>query len=150
MKVISFEEMYGFRFATLSLRLVDYPAEEAFDAKVMLDTLHENTPSLSDEKEKALLAAVQGDYADITSTAQRWEKLKKDPYLNALQIKFAYALTCHKAQGGQWPAVFIEQGYIKEDQIGEESYVRWLYTAVTRASKQLFFVNFHERFFRNV
>ena len=77
----------------------------------------------------------------------RWEKLRKDPYLNALQIKFAYALTCHKAQGGQWPMVFVDQGYIKEEQISEESYVRWLYTAVTRATKQLFFVNFHERFF---
>ena len=150
MKVISFEDMYGFRFATLSLRLVDYPATEAFDARVILDTLHENSPSLSEEKEKSLLAAVQEDYADISSASQRWEKLRKDPYLNALQIKFAYALTCHKAQGGQWPAVFIEQGFVKEDQIGQESYVRWLYTAVTRASKQLFFVNFHERFFGNV
>ncbi|MCA6073889.1 AAA family ATPase [Fulvivirga sp. 1062] len=150
MKIVSFEEMHGLRYATLMLRLVDYPTEESFEAKVILDTLYEDTPSLSKEKEEALYQLVSEEYADIPSRRERREMIKKDPYLNALQVKFAYALTCHKSQGGQWNAVFVDQGYIKEEQSVEESYVRWLYTAVTRATDQLFLVNFHQNFFNSV
>lgn len=146
MKIISFEEIYGHRFATLLLRLVDYPAEEAFEAKVMLDTLYLETPSLPHEMERKLYEEVQVDYGEMTMTERKMQ-LRKDPYLNALQIKFAYALTCHKSQGGQWPAVFVEQGYINEENITDDAYVRWLYTAVTRATNELFLVNFHPQFF---
>jgi exodeoxyribonuclease-5 len=86
------------------------------------------------------------DYAHITKKKERLEAIRKDPYLNALQVKFAYALTTHKSQGGQWKAVFVDQGYLKEDQVDAE-YIRWLYTAITRATHELFLVNFHERFF---
>ena len=90
------------------------------------------------------------DYSDLPTKAERRERLRKDPFLNALQVKFAYALTCHKSQGGQWPAVFVDQGYLREEQFSEESYVRWLYTAITRATDQLFLVNFHHSFFNTV
>ncbi len=150
MKIVTFEEMHGIRYATLMLRLVDYPNMEPFEARVMLDTLYEDGPSLSREKEEKLYESVSADYADIPSRAKRREMIKKDPYLNALQVKFAYALTCHKSQGGQWNAVFVDQGFLKEEQYLQESYVRWLYTAVTRATDQLFLVNFHQSFFESV
>jgi exodeoxyribonuclease-5 len=150
MKIVSFEEMHGLRYATLMLRLIDYPGMEPFEAKVILDTLYEDGPALSREKEENLYNSVMEDYADLTTKAERRERLRKDPFLNALQVKFAYALTCHKSQGGQWPAVFVDQGYLREEQFSEESYVRWLYTAITRATDQLFLVNFHPSFFDTV
>ncbi|UII27266.1 AAA family ATPase [Fulvivirga maritima] len=146
MKIVSFEEMYGYRFATLHLRMVDYPTETTFEAKVILDTLHSETPSLTSEQNRELYEAVSEDYQDLASVRERREAIKKDPYMNALQVKFAYALTCHKSQGGQWNAVFVDQGYLKEDGIDAE-YVRWLYTAVTRATDQLFLVNFNKKMF---
>ncbi len=147
MKIISFEELYGFRFANLQLRLLDYPVENSFEARVILDTLYTESPALSQEQNQALYQAVSEDYADLKPKEKR-EALKKDPFLNALQVKFAYAITCHKAQGGQWPIVFVDQGYLTEEQVDKE-YVRWLYTAVTRASQQLFLVNFNKTFFLN-
>lgn len=146
MKIVSFEEMYGFRFATLQLRMVDYPAQTAFEAKVILDTLYTTTPALSEEQNKTLYEAVSEDYSDLSTVKARKEALKTDPYLNALQVKFAYALTCHKSQGGQWNAVFVDQGYLKDDMIDRE-YLRWLYTATTRATDQLFLVNFNKKMF---
>ncbi|MBL3656203.1 ATP-dependent DNA helicase [Fulvivirga sediminis] len=146
MKIVSFEEMYGYRYATLHLRMVDYPTENTFEAKVILDTLHSETPSLTSEQNRELYEAVNKDYEDLASVRERREAIKKDPYMNALQVKFAYALTCHKSQGGQWNAVFVDQGYLKEDGIDAE-YVRWLYTAVTRATDQLFLVNFNKKMF---
>ena len=86
------------------------------------------------------------DYMDIESKTERMKSIKKDPFLNALQVKFAYALTCHKSQGGQWDAVFVDQGYLSEEMV-DQDYLRWLYTAITRASKELFLVNFHQRFY---
>ncbi|MTI19820.1 ATP-dependent endonuclease [Fulvivirga sp. RKSG066] len=145
-KIVSFEEMYGFRFATLQLKLPDYPSETSFEAKVILDTLHTESSALSNEQNKKLYDQVKADYFDLSTKKEIKEALKKDPYLNALQVKFAYALTCHKSQGGQWPAVFVDQGFIKIDEIDRE-YVRWLYTAVTRATTQLFMVNFDQSFF---
>jgi exodeoxyribonuclease-5 len=91
---------------------------------------------------------VAEDYADVADKGERMDLIKKDPYLSALQVKFAYALTCHKSQGGQWEAVFVDQGYLTEEQVDHE-YIRWLYTAVTRATKEVFMVNFHPRFYLN-
>ncbi|MFD2033937.1 ATP-dependent RecD-like DNA helicase [Belliella marina] len=147
-KIRSFEELYGLRFATLELRLIDYPEEPNFEAKVILDTLHSPTPSLGPEQYKSLYQQVSEDYADVANKTERMDLIKKDPYLSALQIKFAYALTCHKSQGGQWSAVFVDQGYLTEEQVDHE-YIRWLYTAVTRATKEVFMVNFHPRFYLN-
>ncbi|AFL84857.1 PIF1 helicase [Belliella baltica DSM 15883] len=147
-KIRSFEELYGLRFATLELKLIDYPEEPYFEAKVILDTLHSATPALSVEQYKSLYQQVAEDYADIANKGERMDLIKKDPYLSALQVKFAYALTCHKSQGGQWEAVFVDQGYLTEEQVDHE-YIRWLYTAVTRATKEVFMVNFHPRFYLN-
>ncbi|WP_114748727.1 ATP-dependent DNA helicase [Pleomorphovibrio marinus] len=145
-KIRSFEELYGLRFATLELRLVDYPDEPYFEAKIMLDTLYSNTPALEPEKWQRLYSEVMEDYKDCSSKVEFRESLKKDPFLNALQVKFAYALTCHKSQGGQWAAVFVDQGYLTDEQL-DRQYIRWLYTAMTRAKEQLFMVNFHGKFF---
>jgi ATP-dependent exoDNAse (exonuclease V) alpha subunit len=145
-KIRSFEEIYGLRFATLELSLLDYPDEPSFEAKVILDTLYSPSPALNPEQYRELYRLVSEDYADMAKKGERQEAIKKDPYLNALQIKFAYALTCHKSQGGQWKAVFVDQGYLTEEQLDKE-YIRWLYTAVTRASEQLFMVNFNPQFY---
>lgn len=148
-KIITFEELYGFRFAKLRLVLIDYPQEEPFDAWVFLDTLHSHHPALTEEENRRLYQEVREEImalaSDISKTKMK-EEVKKHPFLNALQVKFAYALTCHKSQGGQWDAVFVDQGYLKEEQVDKE-YVRWLYTALTRARKELFLVNFHANFF---
>ncbi|MFD1820624.1 exodeoxyribonuclease-5 [Pseudarcicella hirudinis] len=146
MKLRGIEEMHGFRFATLSLRLLDYEEHPEIEAKVLLDTLYSNSPAMSKEDNKLLYESVVQDYAHITSKKERNEEIRKDPYLNALQIKFAYALTCHKSQGGQWNAVFIDQGYLTDEMINED-FIRWLYTAITRATHEVFLLNFHQDFF---
>ena len=146
MKIRRQEELHGFRFATVTLRLVDYDEQPEFEAKVMLDTLHSPTPSLSSEQYRALYESVVKDYFYIKSKKERNEAVRKDPYLNALQVKFAYALTCHKAQGGQWSAVFIDQGFLPDGQVNQE-FVRWLYTALTRATDEAFLMNFNAGFF---
>ena len=146
MKIRNFEERYGLRFAILELRLLDYADEPYFEAKVILDTLYSSSPSLTREQYRSLYDQVSEDYADLANKTERMEYIRKDPFLNALQVKFAYAITCHKAQGGQWKAVFVDQGYLVEDQVDTE-FVRWLYTAVTRASEELYLVNFSPTFF---
>ncbi|MEM8565900.1 MAG: AAA family ATPase [Bacteroidota bacterium] len=146
LKVSNLEEIHGLRFATLQLKMSDYPHLDSFDAKVILDTLHSEGPALSNEVQEALYESVRSDYSDLSNAKELKEALKKDPYLNALQIKFAYAITCHKSQGGQWPVVFLDQGYLPDDKI-DRDYIRWLYTAVTRATEQLFLVNFEAKFF---
>ncbi|MCE7991464.1 MAG: AAA family ATPase [Roseivirga sp.] len=146
LKIVRFEELYSLRFATLDIQLVDYPDHEPFEAKVILDTLYSPEASLNNEAYRSLYNQVTEDYLDIASKTERMRSIKKDPYLNALQVKFAYALTCHKSQGGQWEAVFVDQGYLNDDMI-DQDYVRWLYTAITRASKELFLVNFHTKFY---
>lgn len=146
LRISNVEEMHGFRFATLKLRLLDYPEQEPFEAKVLLDTLYSEQPNLPQADSRKLYDAVCIDYADVENKRSRGEQIRIDPYLNALQIKFAYALTCHKSQGGQWEAVFVEQGFLQEDMINTE-FLRWLYTAITRAQKELFLMNFNERFF---
>ncbi|WP_422356160.1 ATP-dependent DNA helicase [Roseivirga pacifica] len=146
LKIIRFEELYDLRFVELRLRLLDYPDQEPFEAKVILDTLYTEEASLNDKKYRELYEQVSEDYADVATKVERAKAIKNDPYLNALQVKFAYALTCHKSQGGQWPAVFVDQGYLTDDMVDRE-YLRWLYTAVTRATEELYLVNFHQRFF---
>lgn len=146
LKIIDLEEMYDLRFARLELRLLDYDFEETFEARVMLDTLHSPTPNLSVEESKELYQKVSLDYKDLAEAAERKLMTKNDPFMNALQVKYAYALTCHKSQGGQWNAIFIDQGYLTQEMIDIE-YMRWLYTGVTRATEELFLVNFHPQFF---
>jgi len=148
LKIKKTQEIHGFRFADVVLRLTDYDKQPEFDAKIMLDTLHSASPALSSEDNRKLYESVLEDYFDIKSKKERSEALRKDPYLNALQVKFAYALTCHKAQGGQWSAVFIDQGYLPEEQINSE-FIRWLYTAITRATDEVFLMNFHSYFFKS-
>ena len=133
------EEMYGFRFADVTLSLTDYEDCE-IDVKIMLDTLNSESPSLTREENERLFNAVWEDYPEIRSKRKRMEEIRKNPYYNALQVKYGYAVTCHKAQGGEWQRVFIDQGYISEDMISPD-YYRWLYTAFTRASEKLHLVN---------
>ena len=132
-------EMYGFRFADVTLRFSDYNDME-LEATVLLDTLHTESPALPKEMNDKLFYSVLEDYADITIKRERMKKMKSDPYYNALQVKYAYAVTCHKAQGGQWQRVFLDQGYMTEDMLSPD-YFRWLYTAFTRATETLYLVN---------
>ncbi|WP_207532831.1 ATP-dependent DNA helicase [Desertivirga arenae] len=140
------EELYGFRFANVVLEFIDYPDEEPLSCKILLDTLYSESPNLSSADNSRFYHAVMEDYADIPDKRKRMEELKKNPYYNALQVKFGYAVTCHKAQGGQWDAVFIDQGYLTEEMLNTD-FLRWLYTAVTRPTKELFLVNFSQNFF---
>lgn len=139
------EELYGFRYANVSLRLIDYPDIE-FDCKILLDTLAIESAALTSEQNRQLFDAVSEDYQEIRSKKTRWEKIRANPYFNALQVKFAYAVTCHKAQGGQWKAVFVDQGYVTEEMLNLE-FLRWLYTAFTRPTERLYLVNFNKEFF---
>ena len=148
MKMRGVQEMHGFRFTTLSLRLLDYEEHPHIEAKVLMDTLYSNTPAMSRDENKALYESVAQDYAHIVNKKERNEAIRKDPYLNALQVKFAYALTTHKSQGGQWSAVFIDQGYLTDELINED-FIRWLYTAITRATHEVFLLNFHKEFFED-
>ena len=140
-----YEELYGFRFANLSLRFLDY-ANIELDCKIFLETLSLETASFGLEQNRQLFEAVSEDYMNIRNKRERWKKIKENPYFNALQVKYAYALTCHKAQGGQWKAVFVDHGYLIEDMLDIE-YYRWLYTAFTRPTEKLFLVNFDKGFF---
>lgn len=148
MKMKGVQEIHGFRFTTLTLRLLDYDEHPHIEAKVLMDTLYSNTPAMSREENKALYESVAQDYAHIVNKKERNEAIRKDPYLNALQVKFAYALTTHKSQGGQWSAVFIDQGYLTDELINED-FIRWLYTAITRATHEVFLLNFHKEFFES-
>lgn len=144
-RISSYTERYGYRFADLTLKFHDYNNVE-IDVKVILDTLDYDKASLSYEQNKELYAKIEEDYSDIKNKSTRYKKIKKHPFFNALQIKFAYAITCHKAQGGQWKKVFIDQGYLTEEMINKE-FLRWLYTAITRATTELDLINFKKEFF---
>ena len=132
-------ELYGFRFADATLRFPDYDNLE-MDVTVLLDTLQSVAPALTRQQQEQLFNAVWEDYPEIRDKRERMKRLRQDPYYNALQIKYAYAVTCHKAQGGQWQHVYIDQGYITEDMLSPD-YFRWLYTALTRATEKVFLVN---------
>lgn len=146
MKIKKQQEMYDFRFADVVLRLVDYPDEPEFEAKIILDALYSDTPALSSDQNKKLYDAVAEDFSEIVNKRERLEAIRKNEYLNALQVKFAYALTCHKSQGGQWAAVFVDQGYLTDDKINTD-WLRWLYTGITRSQEELYLVNFNQNFF---
>lgn len=132
-------EAYGFRFADVVLAFPDYQDFE-LEVKVLLDTLHTDSPALTKEESDRLFHTVLEDYADVPNQRERMKKMKADPHYNALQVKYAYALTCHKAQGGQWQRVFLDQGYMTEEMLTPD-YFRWLYTAITRATEKLYLVN---------
>ena len=138
-RVRNIRELYGFHFADVTIQLPDYDYQE-LTVTMLLDTLTSEAPALTHEQQEHLYEAVLEDYADIPLKADRMKKLKEDAYYNALQVKFAYAVTCHKAQGGQWAHVYIDQGYMTDDMLTPE-YIHWLYTAFTRATGQLYLVN---------
>ena len=140
------QELYGFHFVDATIRFVDYPDAPPQDCKLLLETLHSESPSLTSEESQRLYEAVAEDYADIPRKADRLRAIRENPYYNALQIKFSYALTCHKTQGGQWRTVIIDQGYLTDEMIDRE-YLRWLYTAVTRATEKVYLLNFSDKFF---
>lgn len=146
MRIYEINELYDYKFARISVRLIDYPNEENFECIVFLDTLKSENPALTYEQYKKLYDEVSKDYTDILKRAQRIKEIKQNPYLNALQVKFAYAITCHKSQGGQWENVFVDQGYYTSDMLSKE-YFRWLYTAITRTTKKLHLINFKKEFF---
>jgi len=144
-KIIKYEERYGFRFAEMLLSFPDYDLE--IESKVMLDVLHLDTPALPSEKNSELFKNIQADYIHLKLRRKQYEAVREDPYFNALQIKFAYAVTCHKAQGGQWERVFIDQGMFNRNEITID-YLRWLYTALTRSTDKVYLVNFSDEFFK--
>ena len=146
-KIKHFEEMYGFRFADVELSFTDYPDAPNVEAKILLDTLNSNSASLTTEESQRLFAAIEEDYMDIPNRRLRYKEMRKNPWFNALQVKFAYALTCHKTQGGQWNTVFIDSAFNQKETLETED-LRWIYTALTRAQQRVYFVNFKEEFFR--
>ena len=139
------EEFYGFRFADAVLQLPDYDDFEV-ECKIILDTIHSESPSLTRDEQTRLWRAVEEDYMDISTKAKRYKEIRENDHFNALQVKFAYAITCHKAQGGQWSAVFIDKMLFGDEPMSKDL-LRWLYTAITRATDRLYFVNFDSRFF---
>ncbi|MBP5797223.1 MAG: AAA family ATPase [Bacteroidales bacterium] len=146
MKITHYEEMYGFRFADVTLSFPDYPESPYLEVKILLDTLNSNSAALSDDEDIRLRQAIEADYMDIPNRRERYKAMKQNPWFNALQVKFAYALTCHKTQGGQWRQVYVDSSFNLKDELEKED-LRWLYTAVTRAQEKLYFVNFKEEFF---
>ena len=147
MRINKIEEMYGFHFADVDIQLIDYEDTPSISVKILLETLHSDSPALTDEESKRLYKAVEEDYMDIPRAADRRKLMKENPYFNALQVKYGYALTCHKTQGGQWNNVFVEAPYLPEEDILELSDMRWLYTALTRANEKVYLVNFKDEWF---
>lgn len=135
-------DLYGFRFATLLLQFPDYGNYE-LEATVLLDTLTSEAPALTHEQQEQLFHQIEEDYQDIPLKADRMKAIRQDQFFNALQVKFAYAVTCHKAQGGQWAHVYVDQGYMTDDMVNPD-YIHWLYTAFTRATEMLYLVNWPE------
>ncbi len=145
LNIYSIKELYGFKFAEIEMRMIDYPEMKPFETVIMLDTLTSESPSLPYEESNKLYQAVKEDYAHEKSKYKQFLAIKQNKYFNALQIKFSYAMTCHKSQGGQWKTVFIEQPYLP-DGVSKE-YFRWLYTAITRAQEKLYLIGFKDDFF---
>ena len=144
-KIRKYEERYGFHFADMVLKFPDYNLE--IESKVMMDVLHLDTPALPSEKNKELFQNILADYINIRTRRKQFEAVKNNSYFNALQIKFAYAVTCHKAQGGQWERVFIDQGMFNRNEITID-YLRWFYTALTRSTEKVYLVNFSDEWFK--
>jgi len=140
-----YEQRYGFHFASVTLSFIDYN-NTAIDCKIILDTLTIDAAAMTNEDNKRLFEAISEDFPEIRNKRKRWEKIRENEYFNALQVKFSYAVTCHKAQGGQWKAAFIDHGYLTEEMIDRE-FIRWAYTAFTRPTERLYLVNFNKGFF---
>jgi len=143
--ILSYKDLYGFSFAEVTIKMIDYPKQNPFDTVVLLDTLTSEKPSLTFEQSNILYKEISKDYSNFSKYKQ-FQKIKANKYFNALQIKFSYAMTCHKSQGGQWKTVFIEQPYLPEG--ADHSYYRWLYTAITRAQEKLYLIGFKDDFFQ--
>lgn len=141
LEIHSFKDLYGFRFAEAKVRMIDYEKQAPFDTVLMLDTINSTDPSLSFEDSNKLYQEVSKDFSH-KSKYQQMTEVKKSPYFNALQVKFSYAITCHKSQGGQWKCVFLEKPYLPNGQ--NQDYLRWLYTAITRAEEKLYLIGFEE------
>ena len=146
LKIFSFKNLYGFRFAEASVQMTDYTDIKPFKTVLLLDTINAESASLSYEDSNRLYQEVMKDYQEIGSNYRKFLKVKKNKFFNALQVKFSYAITCHKSQGGQWDTVFVEQPYLPNGI--DRNYLRWLYTAVTRAKKKLFLVGFKDENFK--
>lgn len=142
-RVRNIRELYGFRFADVALEFPDYNNTE-LDTVVVLDTLTTEAPALTHEQNDKLFQSVMEDYADVPRKADRMKQLREDEYFNAMQIKFGYAVTCHKAQGGQWAHIYLDQGYMTDEMLTPE-YIHWLYTAFTRATEHLYLVNWSQK-----
>ncbi len=145
LEIFSIKELYTFKFAEVKVKMVDYPKQKPFETVLLLDTIQSETPSLSYEDGNRLYQKVMEDYENETSKYKKFMGVKGNKYFNALQVKFSYAITCHKSQGGQWNTVFVEQPYLPNGI--DKEYLRWLYTAVTRAKKQLYLIGFKNDFF---
>lgn len=146
-RIIDFNSIYGFEFAEVEVRMIDYPNMKPFETIVLLDTLDSDHPALTYAQHSQLYEAVKEDYLEERNRAKQFQLIKKNPFFNALQVKFAYTLTCHKSQGGQWKTVFLEQPYLKDGpSIG---YYRWLYTALTRAREKVYLLGFSDEFIAN-
>lgn len=145
LEIRNIKELYGFKFATVKIRMVDYPNQIPFDTILLLDTIKSESPSLTYEESNKLYQEVMLDYEDETTKYKKFQKVKNNEYFNALQVKFSYAITCHKSQGGQWNTVFIEQPYLPNGV--DKDYIRWLYTAMTRAKEKLYLIGFKDENF---
>jgi len=145
LEIFRIEELYGFKFARVKVRLIDYPNQPPLETYLLLDTVTSESPSLTYEESNRLYQEVMADYEDEPTQFKRFLKIKNNPHFNALQVKFSYAMTCHKSQGGQWNTVFIEQPYLPEGI--DKDYIRWLYTAVTRAKDKLYLIGFKDDVF---
>ncbi len=145
LEIFKIEELYGFRFAEVKIRMVDYPKMRPFETVLLLDTIESETPSLPYEDSNRLYQEVMKDFENETSNYRKFLKVKGSKHFNALQVKFSYAITCHKSQGGQWNTVFVEQPYLPNGI--DKEYLRWLYTAVTRAKEKLYLIGFKDDFF---
>ena len=145
LQIFSIKDLYGFRFAEVQIRMIDYPNQKPFETVLLLDTLASESPSLSYEESNKLYHEVGKDFANETSKYKQLLGVKNSKYFNALQVKFSYAVTCHKSQGGQWHTVFVEQPYLPNGI--DMEYLRWLYTAITRAKEKLYLIGFNDDFF---
>jgi exodeoxyribonuclease-5 len=144
-RINKYVDRYDMKFAEVSVQMVDYPDEAAFETVLLLETLNSETANLGYEQSQLLYQRVSQDHAHEKSKYKRFIKVKTDPYFNALQVKYSYAITCHKSQGGQWKNVFVEQPYLPEGP--NKDYFRWLYTAMTRAKERLFLIGFGKEYF---
>lgn len=146
LQIFNIKELYGFTFANVQIRMVDYPNQKPFETILLLNTIKSESPSLTYEESNRLYGEVMKDYENESTKYRKFQKVKENPYFNALQVKFSYAITCHKSQGGQWNTVFIEQPYLPEGI--NRDYIRWLYTAVTRAKDKLYLIGFKDENFK--